>query len=206
MNIYIDFDGTLYNTDKLYKNFINIFKKYNIEEKEIKDLMKQVPYKTTKSFDVLADIIIKKYNLNSDIHNKLNKIYHNNYLYNDVILFLEKYYKKYNLVLLTLGNISYQQKKINNSKINKYFKDIIITDKDKSKLNINYSKGIFIDNNPKELKNFYNSNATNLIRIKRKNDKYSKLTLNIKNVPEFKDFNDLLNNKYIETIGDDIHE
>ena len=206
MNIYIDFDGTLYNTDKLYKNFINIFKKYNIEEKEIKDLMKQVPYKTTKSFDVLADIIIKKYNLNSDIHDKLNKIYHNNDLYNDVILFLEKYYKKYNLVLLTLGNISYQQKKINNSKINKYFKDIIITDKDKSKLNIDYSKGIFIDNNPKELKNFYNSNATNLIRIKRKNDKYSKLTLNIKNVPEFKDFNDLLNNKYIETIGDDIHE
>ena len=45
MKIYIDLDGTLYNTDLLYTKFINAFKKYNIEEKQIKYLMKQEEYK-----------------------------------------------------------------------------------------------------------------------------------------------------------------
>ena len=59
----------------------------------------------------------------------------------------------------------------------KYFKDIIITNKDKSKLNIDYTNGIFIDNNPLELEKFYNSNSINLIRIKRDTDKYFKVYL-----------------------------
>lgn len=206
MTIYIDFDGTLYNTNKLYKNFINVFKKYNIQEQQIKELMREIPYKTNKSFDILADNIINKYNLDKEIFKELDKLYDNNYIYTDTISFLEKYYQQYNLILLTLGNISYQQKKINSTNIKKYFKDIIITDKDKSKLNIDYSKGIFIDNNPKELERFYNSKAIHLIRIKRNDDKYSKLKLNIKDIPEFKDFNELLNNNYIEKIGDDIYE
>ena len=37
-----------------------------------------------------------------------------------------------------------------------------------------------------ELKNFFNSNATKLIRIKRSTDKYSKLNLEIDNIPEIK--------------------
>ena len=42
MKIYIDFDGTLYNTTKLNNNFINIFNKYNIDKDYIKKLMNNV--------------------------------------------------------------------------------------------------------------------------------------------------------------------
>ena len=38
MKIYIDFDGTLFNSTIQYKRFINVFKKYNIKEK-INDLL-----------------------------------------------------------------------------------------------------------------------------------------------------------------------
>jgi phosphoglycolate phosphatase-like HAD superfamily hydrolase len=35
MQIYIDFDGTLFNSTKLYNDFIKFFKKYNIDELSI---------------------------------------------------------------------------------------------------------------------------------------------------------------------------
>ena len=135
---------------------------------------------------------------------KIDKIYSKDLIYNDVIPFLEKYYQKYELILLTLGNKIYQKKKIDSTNINKYFKDIIITDKDKSKLNINYKEGLFIDNNPNELKKFYNSKALYLIRIKRDTDKYSKYDINIKDIQEFKDFNEI--STYIEKIGENNYE
>lgn len=205
MKIYIDFDGTLYNTNELYKRFIKLFEKYNFSELEIQELMKQEPYKTHKSFDMLAHKIIKEYNLNEKIILKeLDNIYSDDLVYNDIIPFLEKYSKKYELILLTLGNILYQQRKIDSSKLNKYFKDIIITNKDKSKLDIDYTKGIFIDNNPKELEKFYNSKATYLIRIKRENDNFSKLELNIKNISEYNSFNEI--GKYLDKIGGNYNE
>lgn len=156
-----------------------------------------------KNLDIIANKIINENNLTNSIINELNNLYSKDLIFEDVIPFLEKYYQKYNLILLTLGNKKYQQKKINSLKINKYFKKIIITNKDKSKLNIDYTKGIFIDNNPLELKKFQNSKSKYLIRIKRNTDKYSKINLNIKNILEFKDFNELLNSNYIDKIGED---
>ena len=201
IKIYIDFDGTLFNTTELYSNFINIFKKYNINKLDIDKI-----YSQEKSLDNAAYKIIEKYNLNPSIYKELDKIYSHNLVYKDVIPFLEQYYKKYDLILLTLGDIKFQEKKIKIANINKYFKDIIITEKDKSKLNIDYENGIFIDNNPLELKKFYNSNAKYLIRIKRKYDKYSKLTLDINNVPEFTNFDELTKINYIEKIGENYYE
>ena len=201
MNIYIDFDGTLYNTTKLNKNFIHIFNKYNINTEYIKKLMNNY-----KNYDILANKIIIDNNIDKSIYNEIFNLYSNNLVYKDVIPFLEKYYKKYELILLTLGNKEYQEKKIKSSNLKKYFKDIIITNKDKSKLNIDYTNGIFIDNNPNELKKFYNSNATYLIRIKRNEDKYSKLNLDIKNIPEFNSFKDLDNSNYLKKIGEIKHE
>ena len=57
-----------------------------------------------------------------------------------------------------------------------------------------------------ELKKFYNSKATNLIRIKRNEDKYSKLNLDIENIPEFNNFEDLDNSNYLNKIGEIKHE
>ncbi|MBQ2873018.1 MAG: HAD hydrolase-like protein [Bacilli bacterium] len=202
MKIYIDFDGTLFDSTIQYQRLINILKKYNISEDYIKTLMKEDFYKKEKSYDILATKIIEEKKINSHIQKEINSIYTKDLVYPDVIPFLEKYSKKYDLILLTLGNIQHQEKKIKSSELKKYFKDIIITDKDKSKLNIDYTKGIFIDNNPKELEKFYNSKAAHLIRIKRNIDKYSKIPLNIENIPEFKNFEELTKNNYIEKIGE----
>jgi len=205
MKIYIDFDGTLFDNNKLYNNFINIFTKENIKKEELEKYINKT-YKDSKNFDILAKNLINKYNLNTNISDEINNLYSEKLIFKDTIPFLEKYYQKYNLILLTLGTKEeYQLKKIKSSNISKYFKDIIITTKDKSKLNIDYINGIFIDNNPIELKKFYNSKATNLIRIKRDTDKYSKLESDIK-IPEFKDFEDLLKCNYIEKIGENNYE
>jgi len=203
MKIYIDFDGTIYNSTKLDKKFINLFKEYNIDQKYITKLINEI-----KNYNIIAKRLINKFNLNTDILTQINNIYSEELIYQDVIPFLEKYYKKCNLILLTYTNDkNYQLNKINNSNISKYFKEIIITTKDKSKLNnIDYLNGIFIDNNPIELERFYNSNASKLIRIQRNTDKYSKLKLNINNIPSFKDFKELLQSKYIENLGDETNE
>lgn len=203
MKIYIDFDGTLYNNTKHYKKIINIFKKYNIKEEYINNLTK---IKNYKNMDKLAKDIITNNNLDKFIIKEINNIYNENLTYKDIIPFLEFYQNKHDLILLTLGTKKYQLKKIKSSNISKYFKEIIITNKDKSKLNIDYQNSIFIDNNPLELKRFYKSKAKYLIRIKRKEDKYSKINLDIENIPEFKNFKELLENNYIEKIGDKNYE
>lgn len=205
IKIYIDFDGTLFDSTKLYEKFINTFNKHNIKKEYIENIIENI-YEKEKNYDILAKKIIKDNNLDNSIQNELNNIYSKDLIFKDTIPFLEKYHKKYDLILLTLGNKFYQEKKINSSNISKYFKEIIITNNDKSKLNIDYQNGIFIDNNPHELKKFYNSKAKYLIRIKRDTDKYSKLDLNINNIPEFKDFNELLNSNYINKIGEKIYE
>lgn len=203
MKIYIDFDGTIYDTHQLDNKFINIFTKYNIEKKHIKTLINEI-----KNYNKIANILIKEFSLNKNIIKEINNIYSDELVFKDTIPFLEKYYQKYDLILLTLTNdIDYQQRKINSSNLKKYFKEIIITTKDKSKIqNINYQNGIFIDNNPIELKKFYQSKAIHLIRIKRDTDKYSKLTLNIKKIPEYQNFEQLMENNYIDKIGDEINE
>lgn len=205
IKIYLDFDGTIYNSTKLYNEFINIFIKHNINIDYLENIIKEY-YQKEKNYIILAKKIIKDNNLDISILNEINNLYSNKLLFKDAIPFLEKYYKKYDLILLTLGNKEYQLKKINSINITKYFKDIIITNKDKSKLDIDYQNGIFIDNNPLELEKFYKSKAKYLIRIKRKTDKYSKLNLNINNIPEFNDFKELLNSNYIDKIGDEFNE
>lgn len=203
MNIYIDFDGTIYNTSKLNQKFINIFKEYNIPSTYINKLVNNM-----KNYNQVANKLIKEFNLNKDILSKIDNIYSNDLIYQDVIPFLEKYYQKHNLILLTYNNDkNYQLNKINSSKINKYFKEIIITNKNKSKLNnIDYLNGIFIDNNPIELERFYKANASHLIRIKHQNDKYSELKLNINNIPTYNSFNELLESNLIEILGEKKYE
>ena len=87
--------------------------------------------------------------------------------------------------VLPIGYIDYQNRKIKGSKLCKYFQDIIITDVDKSQLDINYKDNLFIDNNPKELIKFQNRGGK-VIRIRRIEDKYSVIDLD--NVLEYKNF------------------
>ena len=186
MKIYIDFDGTLFNTDKFYQDYLVILNKYNISSFEIDEMKKELFTNRKFNLDILTDYIISKYNI-KNLKQEVESLYNNSYVFEDVIPFLEKY-KNYNLILLTLGDIDYQNRKIEGSKLSKYFQDIIITDVDKSQLDIDYKDNLFIDNNPKELIKFQN-NGGKIIRIRRIEDKYSVIDLD--NVLEYKSFFDL---------------
>ena len=186
MKIYIDFDGTLFNTDKFYQDYLVILNKYNISSFEIDEMKKELFTNRKFNLDILTDYIISKYNI-KNLKQEVETLYNNSYVFEDVIPFLEKY-KNYNLILLTLGDIDYQNRKIEGSKLSKYFQDIIITDVDKSQLDIDYKDNLFIDNNPKELIKFQN-NGGKIIRIRRIEDKYSVIDLD--NVLEYKSFFDL---------------
>ena len=186
MKIYIDFDGTLFNTDKFYQDYLTILNKYNISSFEIEKMKKELFKNKRFNLDILIDYIIGKYNI-KNLKQEVETLYNNSYVFEDVIPFLEKY-KNYNLILLTLGDIDYQNRKIESSKLSKYFQDIIITDVYKSQLDINYKDNLFIDNNPKELIKFLNKGGK-IIRIRRIEDKYSLIDLD--NVLEYKNFFDL---------------
>ena len=186
MKIYIDFDGTLFNTDKFYQDYLDILNKYNISSLEIDEMKKELFTNRRFNLDILTDYIISKYNI-KNLKQEVEFLYNNSYVFEDVIPFLEKY-KNYNLILLTLGDIDYQNRKIESSNLSKYFQDIIITDVDKSQLDINYKDNLFIDNNPKELIKFQNRGGK-ILRIRRIDDKY--FVIDLDNVLEYKNFFDL---------------
>lgn len=172
MNIYIDFDETLFDTSRFYNDFINLCKSYNINESKVYNLRNKC--NTLFSLDKLALDIKNKYNLDASFIDEVNKLYSSKYLYDDVIPFLKKYYKENNLYILSYGENNYQLKKINCCNFTKYFKNIIITT-NKGKENIDYENSLFIDNNPKEIENLSKASATKIIRIKRKDDSHFSL-------------------------------
>ena len=199
--IYIDFDGTLFDTDSFYKDFLNICLSYGIEKEEV-ELAKTELFTENNLFnmDIIVDYLIKKYNLSSKFNLDVYNLFSAKYVYDDVIQFLEKLKDKYELIILTYGEYHYQTTKINASNLKSYFTDIIITDKNKSTLNnVDYNNSIFIDNNPKEVKRFIEVNSKKVIRIRRESDKYSKKDLEI-NVPEYTNFNEILEKELIKKL------
>ncbi len=191
MKIYIDFDGTLFNTDKYTEDFMNIFNEYDIS-KLLLDEAKEFLFSDHRLFNIniVVDYFISKYNVDSNLRNNINDLFNTSYVYSEVFDCLNQLKGMgYELYLLTYGDEIFQKTKIKASNISKYFKKIIITEKDKSKLDIDYKNSIFIDNNPVEIEKFYNSNAKIVIRIRRDSDKYKKMECNISDLIECKDFN-----------------
>ena len=185
MNIYIDFDGTLFNTNLFYKDFLKLCSLYNVSEKDVIDI------KGNELFNLerISKSIKDKYNLDNTFIDKVNSLYDAKYLYDDVIPFLEKYYLNNNLYIFTYGDKEYQINKINCCNITKYFKGIIITI-DKSKEDVDYQNGLFIDNSPLEISRISSAGASNIIRIKREDDPYSKMDSNV-TVKEFFDLSSI---------------
>lgn len=193
--IYIDFDGTLYNTDSFYKDFLDINLKYGISKEEIELIKNNIFKNSLFNIDVLSDYIIKKYNLRNNYKEEVNKLFNLKYVFDDIIYCLEKLKDKYELIILTYGDYNYQNKKIEGSNLKKYFKDIIITNNKSNVSNIDYKNSIFIDNNPNEIKKFIDVNAFKVIRIRRDIDKYS--VIDIENdVNEYKSFKEILKKEF----------
>lgn len=164
MNYYIDFDNTLFNTS-LFAN--EIFGDYlsNIDKLDKQKIL---------------------LNLNEIISNSQK------FVFPDSIPFLENLRKKNKLFLLSYSNrnTKYQTAKILGSGLVDYFDGLYITSIPKYELDIDYSNGIFIDDNPEDLKGLYSKNPQKLIRLRRKDTKYSGKDLDF-TIEEYSNFDEL---------------
>ena len=189
MDYYIDFDNTLYRTSSLKNEMlhkiaqtISILKKVSYE-KILSEASSLFNSKNIYNIYKLCDYFSLKYEVQNQILYDIidNILYHGSkYVYKDVKMFLSKLKSDGNnlnlLTYSTIDNHEYQNKKILGSKLSQFFDNIIITI-DKGNENIDYKNSIFIDDNPKDLLTLYNKNAKQVIRVKRKNNKYSKIDI-----------------------------
>ena len=183
--LYIDFDNTLFNTGKFNNECKKILDKYISDEEQDK-IFKSF----TKIYDFreVLNILSINYKINKDkLIEEYNKVLEGNYLFDDVIVFLEYYKEKYELIMLTWGNNEYQLDKINCSNISKYFDEMIITQKYKYELDIDYKNSIFIDDNPRDLKGLMNNNSYKIIRLCRGKYMNYEKELVLNNVNSLKD-------------------
>lgn len=189
---YIDFDGTLYKTS-IVKDLI------------IKEISAEITNKTNTGFEKVYDNIKEEFKNNHkngifDFARQMSKKYGNNegkvteriknllnngsdFLYSDSIEFVKKLkvngYEVYILTFSRTYDNDFQMLKLIGSGINEFVNGLVICSKDKGELNLDYENGIFIDDNPEQLRSLFNAGVgeNRLIRINRKNEKYSQVNL-----------------------------
>ena len=202
-NWYIDFDSTLYDTSTLKKDMLETMA-LNINPLKKESIIQEIDsmFKPEKIYNIfkLCNYYENKYNLKENsLIKPIKEIILNGskYVFNDVIPFLEKLRNNNNTIsMLTWStlkeNMEFQNLKIIGSGISNYFDTLIITAFPKHTLELNYKTGIFIDDNTNDLENLYKISHGRVIRIKRKNNKYSKIPLNIPNIEEYSTLSEIL--------------
>ncbi len=203
MNYYIDFDHTLYNTRgltaKMLESIVNSIK-------EQKDLNRdkllaecKAMYNRENIYNIyeLAKYFSDKYKLElSPIIKDLNNTILNreDLVFEDSIPFLKKLKSAGHKIFL----LSYQPfggqfsiLKIAGSHLADFLDGEYISSVPKYELDLDYIKGIFIDDNPNDLINLYSKNPIEVIRLRRKDDTYSSIELNNANIKEYENFDEV---------------
>ncbi len=142
MKIFVDFDNTIFDTrHKFLDGFFEVFYKYGVG-REVFD--KTLPYFSKTALQAgecycpkrHIEEIIKKNDLRIDKKVFLREMSEfledlEDYVFEDFYEFVN-YFDKKDLVILSYGEYNFQKQKIDGSGINKYFRDVIITDGDKT--------------------------------------------------------------------------
>lgn len=195
-NWYIDFDSTLYDTTRLTADMLETIA-IHIDETRKEEILQELKslFNRDNIYNIfeLCDFFENKYSLPSKtLSNPVKMLLADGakYLYEDSEEFLKTLQSKgHKIFMLTSAsykpNMEYQQAKILGSGLTNYFEALIITAIHKDELHLDYENGIFVDDNPSDLKRLYEANAKKVIRIKRKNNKYSDKPLNISDVEEY---------------------
>ncbi len=204
MNYYIDFDNTLYETAKLTNLMIaaignKISELAGLEKEPIIQDAKDNFNSTLDNIFTHAEKMGKKYNVDSNaVVNAVNEVLSNGneIVFEDAIRFLERLKEKgHKIHILTYVqpiNMEYQLKKLMGSTIANYFDGIIITSKYKFMLDIDYTNGIFIDDDPRDLNGLFEKNPIKVIRIRKENNKRSKIDIDNKEIEEYVSFDDIV--------------
>lgn len=203
MNYYIDFDNTLYNTplltNKMLNSIVNSIKeKTNLNSEDLFQECKSM-FNREHIYNIyeLAKYFSDKYKLDSFtvIHNLNNIILDGSDLvFEDTIPFLKKLKENgHKLYMLTYckDSLEYQAIKVAGSKLSNLFDALYITSEPKYNLDIDYTNGIFIDDNPEDLLGLYSKNAKQVIRLRRKENKYSVKDIDNTDIKEYLNFNDI---------------
>lgn len=192
---FIDFDDTLFDTDRLKKYLVRIFEKNGVNKQEFQDSYnilrneKDLKYNPYRQIDLINIDDINRENLLND----LNLLFEDSHdlVFSDSIDFLNNIKKMGGkLVLISFGDESFQNIKIDSSGLTKYFDEIIITNKAKIDLIISrddldfYDEIFLLDDHPifidEALKAVNNKTIPlykkiNIIRINRGGRKYSNI-------------------------------
>lgn len=203
---YIDFDSTLYNTTKLTTDMLNslaqqLHQMSNIPEDEALSELK-ANFNRERIYNIykLCKFFELKYLLPvGSLEQIVNNILANGskYLYDDSKDFLNQLHNNGDSVqLLTAAagreNVSYQLAKVQGSSIADLFDNTIITAVPKYTLDLNYEKGIFVDDNPQDLQGLWKSGAQKVLRIKRPDNKYSRVSLDNSEIMEYTSLSEIL--------------
>ncbi len=204
MNYYLDFDNTLYETSKLTARMLEKIANFVLEKsenvgEEIFNEVTQNFNSTTGNIFLYAESIAAKYNLDKDeIKLHIKNIIDNgeDMVFEDAKRFLERLKSNgHKIILLTYvpdeKNKDYQNEKIIGSGLKEYFDKIIITSEYKFTIDLDYKNGIFIDDDPRDLLGLYEKNPIKVIRIRKKNNKRSKIDIENKDILEYESFDDI---------------
>lgn len=203
MNYYIDFDNTLYNTPLLTQKMLDSISESAYLQKDVnkQDILEEckLMFNREHIYNIyeLARYFSNKYNLKvQPVIDNINNIILNSsdLVFKDSITFLEKLHSEnHNIFLLSYsnGNLDYQAIKILGSGLTKFFDALYITSKPKYELDIDYANGIFIDDNPADLLGLYSKNAKKVIRLRRKENKYSVKDIENVQIEEYSNFTEM---------------
>lgn len=203
MNYYFDFDNTLYETAKLthrMKEVIvdTIYDYIRIDKEELTRYADENFNSTLDNIFSFAEKMADFYEVDSkEIIRRLDKEIScgKDYVFGDVERFLKRLKaqgdKLYILTYVTKINQEYQLKKIVGSKIADYFDSIIVTTDLKYTLDLDYKKGVFIDDDPRDITGLFSKNPIRLIRIRKPNNKRSSIDMYNKFIEEYSSFDDI---------------
>ncbi len=207
MNIFIDFDHTLYNTPLLTKDMLDALAIYisKVSNENFEPVLETLKNKFKRGNNNIYDIyeLIKYFSkiFNYDYKeatNIVNNVINNGtqYLFEDSIPFLKGLKKKNHKVYILSYNeneVYFQAVKIAGSGLLKYVDGVFPTTTLKGEIPLDFSKCIFIDDKPKDLISIYNNHPFKVFRIRRKNDTYSEIETNLP-IPEFTSLEELQKN------------
>lgn len=203
MNYYIDFDNTLYETAKLTELMLlaignKIGELTGLDSNLVVQDAKENFNSTLDNIFTHAEKMGKKYNVDQEkVVNAVKAVVDNGreIVFEDAIRFLERLkengHKIFILTYVQPINMEYQLKKLMGSGIANYFDGIIITSKYKFLLDIDYTNGIFIDDDPRDLNGLFEKNPIKVIRIRKPNNKRSKIDIDNKEIEEYVSFDDI---------------
>ncbi len=161
MKIIFDFDHTLFSAKKLYLAWVKSFKEIGIKEELFQKVFNDskgggelfdkdkifnslIEDKPEISYELLEEKWVKSYNGSEE------------FLYADVLPFLERFKEEYDFYILSYGRDEIQRYKIKRVNIEHFFKEIYIT-RDIDKVSVldkfldEKEKVVFVDDNPEVL-------------------------------------------------------